>query len=332
VTKPSDPEKEGYTFAGWTGAPANVTEDVTVTASYTINTYTVTFVDEDGTSVLGTETVDYNTVWADVTKPSDPEKEGYTFAGWTGAPANVTEDVTVTASYTVNTYTIAFQNYDGTELQSGDIEYGQTPTYTGATPTKPATAEFTYEFSGWSPEIGPVTGEQVYTAQFTETRIATILVEDYAYARTGEGLLVICGTPASGSTYLYDGTPLFKIADADAEFYRPENATGDVYVTIIASADGTVDKTKITVGTGESKVIEHTGMINKDNAVSISDANAVYQMLQNRDTYTNTQIGIEQRLIADMYTKLDGQSQFAHGSIEDVNAIVVMLHADYNGN
>ena len=241
--------------------------------------------------------------------------------------------MTVKASYTVNKYTITFQNYDGTELQSGDIEYGQTPTYTGVTPTKPATAEFTYEFSGWDPTIGPVTGEETYTAQFTETMIATILVEDYAYARTGEGLLVICGTPASGSTYFYDGAPLFKIADADAKFYRPKNATGDVYVTIIASADGTVDKTKITVGTGTSTEIAHTGMVNNDSKVTIADANAVYQMLQNKDVYTNDQLDVAHRLIADMYTKTtDGTSQFAHGSIEDVNAIIVKLHSDYSGN
>jgi hypothetical protein len=65
------------------------------------------------------------------------------------------------------TFEIKFVNYDGSELQSGEVEYGKTPAYTGATPTKPADAEHSYVFSGWSPAIEAVTGEQTYSAQFS---------------------------------------------------------------------------------------------------------------------------------------------------------------------
>ncbi|MBR3381915.1 MAG: InlB B-repeat-containing protein, partial [Clostridia bacterium] len=49
ATAPADPTREGYTFTGWDVAFNNVTSDLVVTAQYTINTYTVTFKDWDGT-------------------------------------------------------------------------------------------------------------------------------------------------------------------------------------------------------------------------------------------------------------------------------------------
>jgi len=54
-------------------------------------------------------------------------------------------------------YTITFEDEDGTELQSGLVAYGQTPSYTGETPTKAATDEYTFTHSGWTPEITSVT-------------------------------------------------------------------------------------------------------------------------------------------------------------------------------
>ena len=84
VAKPADPTKEGYTFKGWFNGEteydftAPVNEDITLTAKWEINHYTVTF-DTDGGSAIEAASVPYNTA---VTRPADPTKENAVFGGW----------------------------------------------------------------------------------------------------------------------------------------------------------------------------------------------------------------------------------------------------------
>lgn len=96
ATAPSDPSKEGYTFIGWNKDFSNITSDLTVTAQYSIKTYTVIFIDWDGT-ILKTEIVEEG---ASATAPDDPTRDGYVFTGWDVSFSNVTSDLTVTAQYT----------------------------------------------------------------------------------------------------------------------------------------------------------------------------------------------------------------------------------------
>ena len=163
-----------YAFTGWTPAIVDVVGNASYQATFsaTKNSYTITWLNEDG-SEIEHETLEYGATpsHADVTKESTAEYT-YAFAGWTPQIVTVTGDASYTASFTAtkNKYTIIFLNYDGTELQSSEVEYGITPNYEGATPIKPADAQDTYTFAGWDQEIIPVAGTKTYTATFTGTK------------------------------------------------------------------------------------------------------------------------------------------------------------------
>jgi len=147
ITAPADPTKTGYTFAGWSEEiPGRMpAENMTVKAKWTINQYTVTF-DTDGGSKIDPITQDYGTT---IAKPTDPTKEGYTFAGWDeNIPANMpAENVTVKAQWTINKYTITFDTDGGSKINPITQDYG-TAIAKPADPTKTG-----YTFDGWDAEI-----------------------------------------------------------------------------------------------------------------------------------------------------------------------------------
>ena len=99
-----------YHFTGWddgmttaTRTDTNVQADLDITALFAIDTWTVTFADWDA-SVLDTQTVNHG---SDATAPADPVRSGHTFTGWDMSFANVTSDLSVTAQYSINNYTVS---------------------------------------------------------------------------------------------------------------------------------------------------------------------------------------------------------------------------------
>lgn len=94
VSAPADPEHTGYTFTGWDKALNNICADTVITAKYKINTYTVTFKNENG-AVLKTEKVTY---YSSAAAPDyEVTRAGYVFAGWDKAFDCITGDIAVTA-------------------------------------------------------------------------------------------------------------------------------------------------------------------------------------------------------------------------------------------
>ncbi len=87
-------------------------------------------------------------------------KEGYHFVQWSDGNTEKERVVTVsadahyTAIFAPNIYKITFTDYLGNAIPGGgDYAYGTLIEFKGTTPTKPATAQHTYEFTGWNPTI-----------------------------------------------------------------------------------------------------------------------------------------------------------------------------------
>ena len=205
VNVPAVPEKEGYTGT-WDQEAKNVTSDLTIKPVYTINTYVVTWVDENGNTVA-TETVEHGKDAVNV--PAVPEKEGHSCA-WEAEAKNVTSDLTIKPVYTIYTYTIKFVDEDGTLLQESQVAYGDMPVYTGKAPTKEADEQYTYYFAGWDKSIVVATADAVYTAVYTtevKTYTITWVNEDGTVLETDRDV-------PSGQMPSYDGVTPEKVANA----------------------------------------------------------------------------------------------------------------------
>ena len=144
----------GHTFKGWydneglTGDPVTAIGGTEMGnkeywAKWEINQYTITF-DTAGGSAIAPITQDYGTA---ITAPADPTREGYTFTGWdTAIPATMpAHNMTITAQWTVNQYTITYDLDGGTAEGNPDTYTVETDAFTLKNPTRPG-----YTFTGWS--------------------------------------------------------------------------------------------------------------------------------------------------------------------------------------
>jgi uncharacterized repeat protein (TIGR02543 family) len=159
ASEPSAPALTGYTFNGWYGdvelqSPWDfsgnvITQDTTLYAGWTINTYLVTFVSNGGGEVEA-QTIEYG---AKIIEPATPVRENYTFAGWfreegllnqwNFSTHTVTRNISLYAKWRLNTFTVTFESNGGSEVASQTVEYGKNVTE----PAPPVLEGFT--FSGW---------------------------------------------------------------------------------------------------------------------------------------------------------------------------------------
>ena len=255
-----------YTFAGWEPGIVAVTGEATYTAKFTetVNTYTITWVDGNGTT-LKTEQVAYGTVPAYTgATPTKTATAQYTYTfnnTWTPAVAAVTGNATYTAQFdsTVNQYTITWVDGNGTTLKTEQVAYGTVPSYTGTTPTKTATAQYTYTFNNtWSPELVAVTEAATYTAQFTET------VNTYAITwKDGNGATLKTEQVAYGTVPSYTGATPTKTATAQYTYtfnntWTPAIVAVTEAATYTAQFTETVNKYTVKWMNGNTEIYSET--------------------------------------------------------------------------
>ena len=211
ATEPVAPVRDGYRFDGWLldgqtyDFATPVTGDITLTAGWTINTYTVRF-DTAGGSSVPEQAIDHG---QKITEPAAPTREGYTFTGWLldGRPFDfstpITGDITLTAGWEESgepaptIHTVTFDDGTGNTV-TVNVQEGETVQEPSA-PSRDG-----YEFTGWLLDgtpydfTTPVTGDITLTAGWekTEEPVTTFTVS----FRTNGGTAVEQQTITEGGT------------------------------------------------------------------------------------------------------------------------------------
>ncbi len=216
-------QKEGYTGRLYRDADflkpltkdSKVKNGDTVYVNWTINKYTVTFM--DGENVL--ETFPNVTHGDTVTAPEVPKKDGKTFSKWDKPFDNVTSDLTINAVYDVDTFTVTFK--DGEKvLETQTVEYE-------AAATAPDTARLSppegMHFAKWDKDFSKVT-EDIEVSAVYEINFYTVIFKN------GETTLKIekvkhgdSATPPNNPP----DTPTAKFVGWDESF---DNVTSDLIV------------------------------------------------------------------------------------------------------
>lgn len=213
-----EPTKENYTFAGWYNGNKKFdfttvpTGDVTLTAKWDINQYTVKFVSEHGS--FADQTIEYGKL-IETDKLTIPEVEGYTFDGWYADEAHNTKfdftqpiksNTTVYAKWTAKDYEVSFVTEHGDAPTSQNVPYNGTASNPGK-----LSAEG-YTFIGWYTDnthdstkfdfSTPITGDTKVYAKWEKN--APVLPDTYALNVSGAFVYVdgVDVTAPAGDTSL----------------------------------------------------------------------------------------------------------------------------------
>ena len=215
-------QKEGYTGRLYRDADflkpltkdSKVKNGDTVYVKWTINKYTVTFM--DGEKVLRAYTnVPHGSA---VTAPEVPEKDGKTFSKWDKDFSKVTSDLTINAVYDVDTFTVTFK--DGEKvLETQTVEYE-------AAATAPDTARLSppegMHFAKWDKDFSKVT-EDIEVSAVYELNVYTVTFKNGETTLTTDR--VKHGSAATAPN-VFD-TPTAKFVGWDKSF---ANVTSDLIV------------------------------------------------------------------------------------------------------
>jgi len=219
--------KTGYHFVRWsdglqtpTRTDTGVTGNISVTAEFAVNTYNLTYTAGSNGTLTGetTQNVAYNSSGTGITAMPD---DGYHFVQWSDGKndnprteINVTSDITVTAEFAINRYTVSYSSGDN------GFTYGPLPRiidhgspYEGSVLAVPKEG---YRFVQWSDSVtdnprtdGLITGDIIVTAEF-----ALIQHDLSYYAANGS----IIGDTPQIIDYGSNGTPVRAVPDTGYYF------------------------------------------------------------------------------------------------------------------
>ena len=226
---------EGYHFVKWSDGELNatrtikVTADVTLTAEFAINVYTVTLSAENGT-VTGAGEYAHGT---EVTLTATPN-EGYYFVKWSDGETNatrsiiVTSNVTLTAEFAINVYDVTLNAENGMVTGAGEYAHGTEVTLT-ATPNEG------YHFVKWSDGETNVTRTITVTADVTLSAEFAINVYDVALSAEN-GTVTGAGEYNYGAEVTLTATPnegyhFVKWSDGETNATRTITVTADITLT-----------------------------------------------------------------------------------------------------
>lgn len=165
-----DPTREGYAFKGWdVVTPFTPTEDTDIYGKWERDTFTVTFYNYAGGTVINTQTVKKGQA---AVAPVEPTRTGYTFNSWDKSFDNITEDTVVNGTWDIIKLTVTFTDGQGNILKTQEVNYGGSATE----PTHPTRTE--YNFNGWDKSFTNVTTNLTVNAKW---KIKTFSVKFYDY-------------------------------------------------------------------------------------------------------------------------------------------------------
>ena len=222
-TPPEDPTKAStaqytYAFAGWDKEITKATGATTYTATYsaTIRSYTITFVNEDGSEISSTK-VAYGKL---PTTPEDPTKTStaqytYAFAGWDKEIVNVTDAATYTATYNkfVRKYIVTFLDFDGSVLDEQSVAYGNS----AESPEKPVRKG--YKFIGWDSDFSNIVSAVDVIALYEElSSSSSAMVSSSSTAKSSSSKKDLSSSSAKSSSsekgqnvFVANNIPVFNV-------------------------------------------------------------------------------------------------------------------------
>ena len=199
TVKMAEPLKEGYTFSGWSEIPNTMpSRNVDVMGSFQINKYKLSYYIDD------CEYKSFSVAYKDQLPIVVPEKEGYSFTGWSAIPDSMpAKDVAINGSFNINSYKLNYMVDDTVEYKSFDIKYKEKLSAIAAPMDREG-----YTFSGWSvlPDSMPARDVVVKGSYNTNSYKLKYLVDDTVEykvfdIRYKEKLSVIADTIAEGYTF-----------------------------------------------------------------------------------------------------------------------------------